>query len=214
MAAMAVLLWLAALVACAGDEEETLPPADSTPGSPVGAQSVLTTTSTPTAVPVPDDWLTYVDAEFGFSFPYPPRLASVQVASQPGLPGGESARFVELRDAAGERGLAVLVTPVGGLTVDQWVDEYTACGGDAGAEEEELVIAGEKALRCQVDQLNEPNPHYYLKWSTHIFTISGTVAGSKEGGSVRAPVLTAGEMVAILDGLSLPVPASERPEGT
>jgi hypothetical protein len=199
------------LVASSGGEEEVAQQVETaTPVETIGSTPTSTATATSPAPipdaspqPIPADWLTYTNPILGLSFPYPPQLTMVEERSERGLEGQENQRVIVFRTAQAETGLALQVIPVGDVALKEWVDFYTACGGDASAQEVAIEIAGQEALRCPIDQLNQGNPGHYLKWGSYIVEITGNLAGSREGGYLPS-VLTKDEMQMILDGFTLP----------
>lgn len=165
-------------LACDDEPEEDIADAPSIVSATIRASVEPSATSpAPTSTeqtPKPSDasLLVYTNEELGFSFQYPSRLTSVAESEATGISGMEDGIRLDFSDPSGARAVAVVVTPIGDITLEDFVGEFTACAGDSGAKPEFFTVEGNSAAKCPKDQLGGDNPQYYIKWSEKIVDVS------------------------------------------
>jgi hypothetical protein len=117
----------------AGGSEPTLPPPTITPSDPI-----------------PDDWLSYTDPVFGFSFRYPADLVFEDRSPEPGA-AVLYERILDYRSASDQqRAFTFSVSAVReGTTAGQWARENTACDAASYAD---TAIDGAASIICTADE--------------------------------------------------------------
>ena len=168
-------------------------------------------TATPTDGPSPtptDEWTTYVDEELGFSFPHPPGLTvSEEVFDLLGKGDAPAAqmRVLTFRDASQVRAVDLGITPnPTGLAVQDWMDAYDPCASLSDPslpQPEAIVIAGQAAIVCPIDQLMQRNPRVYFTHGRYVVTLVANVYGIPESG--LPPALSEADFQLVIDGFRL-----------
>jgi hypothetical protein len=145
-----------AVVAC-DDPEEDLAPAVTPTSSGSTAPVVTAPPTSPAAttpVPVPSDWMTYSNAELGFSVAYPPDLEVFELPHQIGPtplpPGGLDEFDVEFKSAKYGFAVSVFVAGTDYYTIDQFADKFY-CARDMRDDQ----VSGYPAVTCEFNTMVE-----------------------------------------------------------
>ncbi len=124
----------------------TLEPSPSTVPTATTPASSPSPTAEPSPEAVPADWKTYDDPVLDFSLRYPPDLVLTDLTG-PSPAGGLNVRALQFRSASDRsRSFTMaIVENSKGLSLDQWVHEFTAC---LPKTIERGTIAGNAAVFC------------------------------------------------------------------
>ena len=125
----------------------------------------------PTLPPIPEDWLTNVDAVLGFSLRYPPDLVLTDTGPSP--LGGLRERDLVFRSAQDQSrvfSISIVESNPAGLTIDEWAVEFAACNPKSI---EEGSLAGIRAIFCSREVVEgHPEPSVLAEHDGRIFLIS------------------------------------------
>ncbi len=221
-AAALVLLALAVgLTSCDRTEEDTSQVATSTPitsrtTSSSGTPEAKTQTASPTpfsATPgatLPTDWESYQDANLGFSFAHPAGLTkseqTIDLSAKGGIPATQL-RVISFDRQDGVPVVGVSFTPnAAGLTLEEWIRTVPGWPCEPMAyptcEPTDVTAGGERGIRFSLDTLGDPAATIYFAHDGYIFSLSGNVFGSGEGG--YGPALTEADFAKVVENFRFP----------
>jgi hypothetical protein len=199
---------IAALGFACGDSSDDQPQSSvtATLTATASGSSPSPTSESPTPAPVPSGWDTYSDSQLGFSMPIPQGLSRqgnvVDLPARNDLPATQLRIISFARpDSTPVVGISSTPNPTG-LLLDEWIRTRPGwpCDphGSPTCDPQKVTVSGETGIRFSIDTLGDPAATVYFAHNGVIFSLSGNVFGSGEGG--YGPTMTEEEFQTVLQG--------------